>query len=89
MLLVADQDRFNSVNQVNQFMTYSETATDYAKAIWNSLLCPHNERNAYAAKASQIGASIEKKDKEYIQKSVKQQIQLYQVFGSGTPSMRS
>ena len=69
-------------------MTYSETSTEYAKAIWNSLLCPQNQRNAYAAKASQIGASIGAKDKEYIQKSVKQQIQLFEVFGSGTPSMR-
>ena len=69
-------------------MTYSETSTEYAKAIWNSLLCPHNQRNAYAAKASQIGASIGQKDKEYIQKSVKQQIQLFEVFGDGTPTMR-
>lgn len=69
-------------------MTYSETSTEYAKAIWNSLLCPQNQRNAYAAKASQIGASIGPKDKEYIQKSVKQQIQLFEVFGSGTPEMR-
>jgi len=86
--LIAYQDRFNSVNQSQSIMTYSETATNYAQAYWNSELCPHNQRNAYAAKASQIGASIGKKDKEYIQKSVKQQIQLYEVFGSGTPSMR-
>ena len=68
-------------------MTYSETSTEYAKAIWNSLLCPQNQRNAYAAKASQIGASIGQKDKEQIQNSIKQQIQLYEVFGGRTPDM--
>ena len=68
-------------------MTYSETSTEYAKAVWNSLICPVNEQNIYAAKASQIGASIGQKDKEQIQNSIKQQIKLYEVFGGRTPSM--
>lgn len=60
----------------------SDLSNDYALAIMNSLLAPSQSvSNQFAAQASQIGASLPKATKEYIQKCMQQQALLYQAFG--------
>ena len=58
-------------------MTYSETATNYAKALMLGVTAPTEAlSNECAAIASQIGSSLKDKDKRDIQKSIEVQVRL-------------
>ena len=78
----AHKIRLNPVNQVQPMRTYQANCLDYSIALLNSLRQDDKIlRNAYAAKASQIGSSIKDAHKKNIQASVKVQARLLDFIG--------